>query len=420
MRGLLTLATAFTLALSWPASAAPAARITLGPYVQDVQKDGFTVAYETDAPAEGVVVAGGARVVTHGTRHEAEVRGLAAGTRYPYQVRVGGALEASGEVATFSTGGTLRFDVFGDTRDDSIGHALAAKLVSDAPDLLIGTGDLVHRGSDEAAWSAFFSSEEPILRSVPLYPAAGNHELYGDEEGAHYRRYFVLPEDGRDRRYYSFVAGPARFIALDGNAITPSLDDPQTRWLERTLKKSAQAGERHVFVFLHQPPFSTGGHCGAAPAEAAWVALFERYRVRAVFAGHDHAYERLERNGIHYFVSGGGGAPLYPERPSCPAYDRAAQRRYLPVHHYLRVRVSGDEVEVAAIPIEGGAPLEVTRFSAGEKLDAGLAPPLVDDRLIKSRLARAAIDTTRRRWPMVLALLLLLVGAASLLGRRRR
>ena len=35
----------------------------------------------------------------------------------------------------------------------------------------------------------------------------------------------------------------------------------------------------------------------------------------AVIAGHDHMYERLQENGIPYFVNGAGGKDLYPFKP---------------------------------------------------------------------------------------------------------
>jgi hypothetical protein len=41
-----------------------------------------------------------------------------------------------------------------------------------------------------------------------------------------------------------------------------------------------------------------------------------------VSAGHIHNYERLERDGVVYLVSGGGGAAPYE-------IDRTAARRYL-------------------------------------------------------------------------------------------
>ena len=41
---------------------------------------------------------------------------------------------------------------------------------------------------------------------------------------------------------------------------------------------------------------------------AAWGA-------HAVIAGHDHMYERLQENGLPYFVNGAGGKDLYPFKP---------------------------------------------------------------------------------------------------------
>ena len=101
--------------------------------------------------------------------------------------------------------------------------------------------------------------------------------------------------------------------------------------------------------------------------------------MRAVFAGHDHAYERMERRGVRYFVSGGGGAPVYREK-SCAAFDRAARRVYRSVHHLLRVRVEGTNVEVTALAVADGAPIDRVRFGAGEPAFAMDAPPLMPGR----------------------------------------
>jgi hypothetical protein len=143
------------------------------------------------------------------------------------------------------------------------------------------------------------------------------------------------------------------------------------------------------------------------------VSLFEQYRVRAVFGGHDHAYERLERRGVRYFVSGGGGAPVYGERP-CATYDRAARRTYRPVHHLLRVRVSGGDVEVAALGPDGGAPFEVTRFSAGEPLFAMDAPALAP----VERPARAEAPPTTPPWVLAGGAVIFVI--LGVLVRRRR
>ena len=90
---------------------------------------------------------------------------------------------------------------------------------------------------------------------------------------------------------------------------------------------------------MHHAPLSASWHCGVARYVADWMALFERYHVDAVLAGHDHSYQRLERNGVAYFVSGGGGAPLY-EQGRCDPYDEVALQHYAAVHHYLLIRVT--------------------------------------------------------------------------------
>ncbi|MGB9587887.1 MAG: hypothetical protein ACPL7O_06860, partial [Armatimonadota bacterium] len=41
--------------------------------------------------------------------------------------------------------------------------------------------------------------------------------------------------------------------------------------------------------------------------------LAKKYGITAIFSGHDHTYERSLRDGVHYIVTGGGGAPTYGE-----------------------------------------------------------------------------------------------------------
>lgn len=352
------------------------ATLLVGPYVQDVRADGFTVAFETSAAATAEVRAGDVVVKTSGTRHEAIVRGVH-GARVAYRVVVDGRDEGGGDVALAGDGARLDFVVYGDTRDGTGDELTLVELAARLhPDLVLHTGDVAPHGADVESWLGFFRGEAALLRDVPIYPTLGNHELFHDSLARTFRRFFVLPDGGRERLYYAFRAGPALFVVLDGNAPSPA----QTAWLRATLADAAAKKVPHVFAVVHQPPLSVGEHCGEALAQADWVALFEQYRVRAVFAGHDHAYERLERRGVRYFVSGGGGAPVYRERDDCARFDRAARRAYRPVHHLLRVRVDGPSVEVAALPVDGGAPIEVTRFVAGEALFAMDAPPIAPER----------------------------------------
>jgi hypothetical protein len=72
-----------------------------------------------------------------------------------------------------------------------------------------------------------------------------------------------------------------------------------------------------------------------------------------VFAGHEHAYQHLERGGLRYFVTGGGGAPLYTRSTSCNFEDDMALRLFRAEHHYLRVQVDGDAATLMAVASSG-------------------------------------------------------------------
>ena len=60
---------------------------------------------------------------------------------------------------------------------------------------------------------------------------------------------------------------------------------------------------------MHHPPYSSSSTHGSTP-ELQWP--YAAWGANAVLAGHDHTYERIERDGILYFVNGIGGAALYP------------------------------------------------------------------------------------------------------------
>jgi hypothetical protein len=77
--------------------------------------------------------------------------------------------------------------------------------------------------------------------------------------------------------------------------------------------------DRHVWVLVHQGPFShplVRGHGGSASVRHALLPYKDRIEV--IFAGHDHYYERGSNEGLRYMVLGGGGAPLYDPDPKAP------------------------------------------------------------------------------------------------------
>jgi len=272
--------------------------------------------------------------------HTLRVDGLLPGRRYRYQLDVEGLAAIGGEVTTAPPLGDSRpllLAVFGDEQaspnNDSVSsRSIIQAVLAESPDLVIGTGDLVGEGGSEADWRELSKTHGPLWSQLLYLPALGNHELIGDSDARFFRK--LLPQAAT--RYYSTRFGFVQLIFLDGNR--PGSRE-QTRFLETELNKSeSDPTVRTKLVVLHQPPLSMGLHCGTSSSMKEWMSLFERYHVDAVLAGHDHAYERLERNGVPYFVSGGGGAKLYDQSP-CGEPDEPALQRYESAHHYVMIEL---------------------------------------------------------------------------------
>jgi hypothetical protein len=129
---------------------------------------------------------------------------------------------------------------------------------------------------------------------VKFYASLGNH----DE--ANQTKY--KPFNMNDRKYYTFKPpnGSVRFFALDSNY----MDQEQIAWLEKELAASQSDWK---IMFFHHPLYSSGASHGSNTSLRDQLEpLFLKYGVDAVFAGHEHFYERIKpQKGIYYFISGG-------------------------------------------------------------------------------------------------------------------
>jgi hypothetical protein len=334
------------------------ARVVRGPIVQAATGRPTTLRFDTDVPARAAIeLDAGRRLASAGgalaVHHEVVVDGLAPGREVRYRVVVDGAV---GPELSFhappARGETVRFAVYGDTRGGHVVHGqLIEAMLGEAPDFVLGTGDLVTRGHDEADWQRFFEIAAPLLARVPLWSAAGNHDLgqTGDEE-RRFAELFATPAvAGRPSwaSWYAFDVGDVHVVALDSNAY----DRPeQEAWLRADLAAARAAGARAIIATVHHGPYSRGPHGGSPIAVARYVPILVAGGVDLLFAGHDHIYMRGERDGLRYVVSGGGGAPLYPikcgvaGKPRCAVADGAALA--LSANHYLSVVVDGGTLEV--------------------------------------------------------------------------
>jgi hypothetical protein len=77
--------------------------------------------------------------------------------------------------------------------------------------------------------------------------------------------------------------------------------------------------------------------------------MFEKYKVSAGFFGHDHNYQHYLTNGVHYFITGGGGAPLYDvDLP--PA---GITKKVESTENFVAVRVTSGKARFEAIKPNG-------------------------------------------------------------------
>jgi 3',5'-cyclic AMP phosphodiesterase CpdA len=331
------------------------AHVVRGPVVQRVGPNRATILFETDLNATSqlryrVVAKGQEQTgVLEGElarRHEHTLVDLPAHGQVTYTVSSDS--ESLAE-HTFHLapppGDIVRFVVYGDVRSGHETHRdLVSAIVAEAPDFVLGTGDLVVRGSDEADWQRYFSVASDLMAVVPVYSALGNHDVGESGEGRRFEDIFALWPGPTDRPpgavWYSFDVADVHVAVLDSNRYG---EQQQLLWLERDLSEARRRGVRAIFAVAHHGPYSLGPHGGEPLGRALYAPVLTRYGVAVLFSGHDHLYQRGEMNGLSYVVTGGGGAALYPPRcggrglRGCRERDGALAVQS--EHHYVAVEV---------------------------------------------------------------------------------
>jgi hypothetical protein len=321
-----------------------------GPYVVNATTRSATVMWVVESATASLGASPDKLDKKAGSLHTEKISftGLEPGKTYYYDIGQGEAGKGSFRTPPRS-GEPYRFLVYGDTRTrHDVHRRVVAKIMENpAPDFALQTGDLVENGADQALWPIFFDIEHDLLRHTAFFPALGNHE-HNDKQ---FFEFFdmTLP-------YYSFNWGNAHFVVLDTDvanvADTPSGRDAfwtaEKKWLEEDLAKNQAAAFR--FVAGHHPPMTAvESRQGTTKQMEEAIPIYEKYHVTAGLYGHDHNYQHYLKNGIHYVVSGGGGAPLYDVK--MPPKDILVKA--ISVENFLLVSVAGNTAKVEVKSIDG-------------------------------------------------------------------
>jgi hypothetical protein len=372
---LATVSVACGVSSAAPSIAAGTPHVVKGPYLTGLSEERVDLRFELDAVSPASVVVASetshAQTVTDvaSSMHALRVAGLQPGTEYTYEVRVAGAVAGKGHFATAprpEPGATARFLVYGDDRSDETAHAALVRALQATPsDFLVNTGDIVADGGNAADWQSFFQVEASLLRERALFLAIGNHELYDDEAGATFARYFGFAGAGSAPAvpYGTMRWGPTRFFFLNGMHDWQGGDERE--WLEGALRRSdGEAGVAWRVVVVHHGPWSSGPHGGNEKLLDARVPeLLAAHKVDLVLAGHDHLYERGQSGSIKYVISGGGGAPLYPIAHRAPT-----ARKTEPAYHFVELRATSEAMQLVAHRVDGTI-LDQCGFRTGEGWD---------------------------------------------------
>jgi hypothetical protein len=258
----------------------------------------------------------------------------------------------------------VTFFVFGDCGSGSSDQIRVAGLVESWDwDLGVLPGDIVYSSGQTSGFDPyFFVPYGPTLRRTPFYPVLGNHDVQ-TSNGQPYLDAFYLPSaNSSTERWYSFDHGKVHFIGLDSNEV---LTARQTIWLRYDLMTARANNAQWIFVAFHHPGYSSGTHHGRDPdVYQNWCPIFEEFEVDAVFAGHDHIYERTtvcrdfypNKRGVVYYVVGTGGQSLYGINPQ--PYSAYAVAKY----GALKVDVRGN--------VYRSTFLDGTASTLGQQLDS--------------------------------------------------
>src|SRR5690606_3306366 len=162
-----------------------------------------------------------------------------------------------------------------------------------------------------------FATEKPFIM------VRGNHETRG-RFYIPFKNYFVYPEN---RYYYNFQQGPVNFTILDTGedknddhiyyAGLVSFDKfriEQAAWLEKVMNTRAYRKSPFKVVFMHIPPYHSGGEHGTLHCREIFAPLFEKYQPDVVISGHVHRHGIFMPREEHSFPLIIGGGPREGER----------------------------------------------------------------------------------------------------------
>ena len=186
---------------------------------------------------------------------------------------------------------------------DPILDAIAADIGAFDVDFVLVAGDLVADSKYPEPetvdrWMQMMSDRFTSDYSVPVYTAAGNHDVIRDEAIGK-----TIYESHFGPTYYSFNVKGAHCVVLDtqqlvGTKLIYTVDARQLAWLASDLE-SVDSNTR-ILVFCHEPTFDWAD----TEESRALFSLLQEFEITALLNGHWHTNEVLRTEPFFELTSG--------------------------------------------------------------------------------------------------------------------
>jgi hypothetical protein len=232
---------------------------------------------------------------------------------------------------------------------DQPNRDLANQIAAVKPDVIFSTGDMVDDGRKQNDWDRFNSINQEILPSAKYFPALGNHEKEFEIDTKVFERFPLL----KDTPYYSVDFDECHYVILDSNLVSPLVNsdqkNAQVSWLIQDL--SAHQSSKFTAILMHHPIYAEDNPQDPQGLRSTLEPIFKQYGVDIVFSGHDHFYQRLEKDGITYVVGGGGGAIGIWKTPdqNIAQYEKAYKHTF----EFVKSKRDGSSINYSTIDEKG-------------------------------------------------------------------
>lgn len=248
-------------------------------------------------------------------------------------------------------GDTQRFD----SNNAGGGFQQAVKnITAKSPDFVMTEGDLLSScsGGCEGKFAVWKNILGPLASKT--YEVVGNHDRTGgNSSDSAWQKAFNLPTNGPagySELVYSFDFQNSHFVVL--NSEKPEehiINKAQRNWLEADL---AADKKENTFVFFHEPAYPVSSKikesldAEKSERDALWNIL-AKYKVTAVFNGHEHIHSRKKIGGIYQFVFGNTDS-FDHDLPKPGGADFSHQGRSFGI-----VEVAGKQITVNLYSVDG-------------------------------------------------------------------